>query len=184
VRGQGFGIRPCPAWCELSIWVKWAPKLDLILIPSPLLFSRSLPGLRLYIRPLYPDDPTVLMHHPSQPPPRYQPRRFVSLLPAHRLRNLTPVFLASVGCYRFNLDLHGPTRLAHDRPADGPRVDDDVDMPGSFLGRGISVWDTRLPGVADSLLPPHDHPLLSPIRTVELSLPLPAFPPPFLCLKP
>src|SRR5256885_1882211 len=43
-------------------------------------------------------------------------------------------------------DLHSLTRLAHSRLVDWPRVDDDVDMPGSLLGPCVSVWTRRCLG--------------------------------------
>src|SRR5271163_3122546 len=56
----------------LTIWVKRAPKLDSVRRPpwlaSPLLFRGTCRPSRLYIRPLPPRRPTVLMHHLSQPP--------------------------------------------------------------------------------------------------------------------
>jgi hypothetical protein len=69
---------------------------------SPLLFCGLCRASRLYLRPILPRSPTVLMHLLLQAPPRHPRRRFVpfSFGPwPLRLRLLTSAFRASTRCH-------------------------------------------------------------------------------------
>src|SRR5271154_964100 len=97
----------------LSIRVKRPPKLDPARRPPwlapPLLLRGTCRPSRLYIRPLPPRRPTVLMHHPSQPPldiqhaalsPSSGPSDCAPRQALSRVRSVSPVRPP---------DLHGPT---------------------------------------------------------------------------
>jgi hypothetical protein len=70
-------------------------------------------------------------------------------------------------------DLHSLTRLAHNRLVDWPRVDDDVDMPGSLLGRGRLRVDATLPGIAGRLAVGHTVRIFERVSKMERKTLLP-----------